>query len=163
MVRHRFFLRCEHWKRGSPISPEDVEHWTQRFHDLWEAENKDLILNCDETAWPVYPGNILTWCDTGESDASIHAEGDDKSAITVMATISARRKKWRLFFVAKGKAECIQRSQVGDVRGHLGTHSESGWMRHEIFAAYLQHLCEQSAERGVNLLNLRSSCFTSHH
>jgi hypothetical protein len=114
-----------------------------------EALNRDLIFNCDEPAWGVYPGNILTWWDTGEPVVSIHAEGDDNSAITVMATISASRKKGPLFFVAKGKTERVERSQVGDVRGHWRAHSESGWMRYENFAAYLQHVCEQrpSGER----------------
>jgi hypothetical protein len=60
MVRHRFSLRREHWKGRSLISPEDVEHSTQRLHDLLEAQNKNLILNCDETAWRVYRENILT-------------------------------------------------------------------------------------------------------
>jgi hypothetical protein len=143
MVRNRFSIRREHVKRRPPITEEEAQQWTQRLRHLLETENQDLILNCDETAWRVYPGNILTWWDTGADDVAIHVDGDEKSVITVLATISASHKKWPLFFVAKGKTERVERSQVGEIGIHWRSHSESGWMRQEIFAQYLHHLRQQ--------------------
>jgi hypothetical protein len=107
----------------------------------------------------VYPENIFTRWDTGATDVSIHAEGDKKSAITVMATISASHRKWPLFFVAKGKIERVERSRIGDAPGHWRTHSKSGWMRHQIFATYLQNLREQvpSGERIFLICDLHAS------
>jgi hypothetical protein len=46
-----------------------------------------MILNCDETAWRLYPNNILTWWDTAADSVSIHIQGDEKEALTVLATI----------------------------------------------------------------------------
>jgi hypothetical protein len=92
MVRNRFSIRREHFKRRPASTEEDAEHWVQRLQLLLETESKDLILNCDETAWRLYPSTILAWWDTGADDVSIHADGDEKSSITVLATISASQK-----------------------------------------------------------------------
>ena len=88
----------------------------------------------------MYPKNVLTWWDTGADDVSIHADGDEKAAITVLATISASHMKWPLFFVAKGKTERVEITQIGEVGLHWRSHSESGWMNHVIFSEYLQHV-----------------------
>jgi hypothetical protein len=143
VVRIRFSVRREHFKRRAPISAEEVAQWTEQLRHLLATENNDLILNCDETAWRVYPGNILTGWDTGADDVCVHVDGHEKSSITVLATLSASHNKWPLFFVAKGKTGRVERSKVGDVGDNWRFRSESGWMSHQIFGDDLPHLRAQ--------------------
>jgi hypothetical protein len=51
------------------------------------------------------------------------------------------------FFVAKGKTRRVERSQVGDVGDNWRSHSESGWMNHQIVGDYLRHLRAQMPNR----------------
>jgi hypothetical protein len=60
MVRHHFSVRREHFQGRSSVSDDDTAIWIQRLRHLFATENYDLILNCDETAWRIYPSNILT-------------------------------------------------------------------------------------------------------
>jgi hypothetical protein len=45
--------------------------------------------------------------------------------------------------MAKGQTDRVERSHIGDVGENWRAHSESDWMNHEIFGAYLRHLREQ--------------------
>jgi hypothetical protein len=105
MKRNRFSLRRQHFKRRPAASEEEVEQWVRHVSHLLETEDTNLILNCDETAWRLYPNNILTWWNTGTDDVSIHVNGDEKGMITVLATISANRKKWPLFSSGRGRRQ----------------------------------------------------------
>jgi hypothetical protein len=80
--------------------------------------------------------------------------------MTVLSTISASDKKWPLCFVAKGKSDGVETSQIVDVVGHWRVHSESGWMRGNIFCQYLDHLREQ--EPSGNRLFLVLDVHPSH-
>ena len=140
MRRNRFSLRRQHFKRRPPATVAAIDDWIQNLSVLLDTHDNDLILNCDETAWRLYPNNILTWWNTGDDDVSIHVNGDEKGCFTVLATISASRKKWPLFFVAKGKTQRVEHSQIGGVSEHWRTHSESGWMKGELFCEYLKHI-----------------------
>jgi tRNA(Ile2) C34 agmatinyltransferase TiaS len=73
----------------------------------------------------LYPGTILTWRDTGVDDVPIHVNGDERGCITVLATVSASRKKWSVFFIAKRKTERVEQSHIGDAAKNWHTHSES--------------------------------------
>jgi hypothetical protein len=146
--RNRFSLRRNHFKRRTPVSEEEQAKWIADVTTLLATEDNDLILNCDETAWRLYPEGILTWWDTGADNVSISIQGDEKDSMTVLATISASHQKWPLFCVAKGKTERVERSQIGDVGGHWRSHSQSGWMTGEIFADYLRHLRQHAPTEG---------------
>jgi hypothetical protein len=89
--------------------------------------------------------NILAWWDTGVDDVSVHVNGDEKSDFTVLATVSASQKKWSLFFVAKGKTERAEQSQIGNIANNWHAHSESGWMKGKIYGEYLKNLRNQVA------------------
>jgi hypothetical protein len=143
MQRNRFSLRRQHFKRRPTTAAELTNEWIETLTNLLATHNHDLILNCDETSWRLYPNNILTWWTTGADDVSIHVKGDEKGCITVLATISASQQKWPLFFVAKGKTQRVEESQIGDVSANWRTHSESGWMNGDIFCEYLQRIRDQ--------------------
>jgi hypothetical protein len=117
-LKIHFSIRREHFKPRSTINEEDIEQWTQRLYLLLETENQALILKCDETAWRVYPANIFTWWDTGADNVGIYADGDDKSSLIVLATISASYVRWPLFFIAKGKTERVERYSVDNAGNH---------------------------------------------
>jgi hypothetical protein len=154
MKRNRFSLRRQHFKRRSRVTEAEVEHWKQQMAHLFETADHDYILNCDETAWKLYPNNILTWWEIGADDVSIKVDGDEKGMITVLATISASKNKWPLFFVAKGKTVRVESSQIGEVGSNWRAHSETGWMRGELFVDYLHHLRSQvsNAAQTIHLI-----------
>jgi hypothetical protein len=67
-----------------------------------------MIINCDETAWRFYPNKILAWWEIDADDISISVQGDEKEAVTVLATISASGVKGPLFFIAKGQTMRVE-------------------------------------------------------
>jgi hypothetical protein len=88
----------------------------------------------------LYSKNLLTWWDAGVDDVSIQVNGDEKGGVTVAAIVSVTRKKWPLFFAAKGKTERAGSSQNSDVAKNWHANSESGWINGEIFREYLKNL-----------------------
>jgi hypothetical protein len=79
--------------------------------------------------------------------------------LTVLATISASGVKWPLYFLAKGKTQRVENSQIGDVGDHWRSHSISGWMTSDTFSDYLQLLrLHAPSENVIHLvLDLHSS------
>jgi hypothetical protein len=146
MKRNRFALRRQHFKRRPRVTAEVKNQWSEALRSILATHDNDHILNCDETAWRLYPNNILTWWPTGTDDVSIHVDGNEKGCITVLATITASHKKLPLFFLAKGKTERVDQSQIGIVEPHWRAHSESGWMRSNLFCAYLRHVRNEIAD-----------------
>jgi hypothetical protein len=121
--------------------------------------NNDIILNCDETSWQSYPNNILIWWDTAADDVFIHIQGDEKDCLTVLAIISVSGIKWLPYFLAKGKTERVERTQIGDVGDHWQLHTESGWMTSDTFGEYLRLLrTHVPTDRTIHLvLDMHSS------
>jgi hypothetical protein len=140
MTRNRFSYRRQHFKRRPSASTEEIEAWIAWLSELLQRYDNNLIINCDETSWRLFPDNILTWWQTGEDEVSTFIQGDEKDCLTVLATISASGNKWRLFCMAKAKTARVEESQIGDVGNHWKAHSRSGWMITETFADYLRHL-----------------------
>jgi hypothetical protein len=71
---------------------------------------------------------------------SIEITGDEKAAITVMATINAEGKKFPLYLIAKGKTKRVEISQLGEIGLHKSDHSPSGWQDVETMKHYLRWL-----------------------
>jgi hypothetical protein len=159
MLRNRFSHRRQHFRRRPTAKPTDVSGWTNLLSELLRTYDHDMIINCDETAWRLYPNNILTWWETGADDVSIYVQGDEKEAVTVLATISASGVKWPLFFIAKGQTIRVEHSQIGDVGEHWRSHTPSGWMTSNTFSDYLHLLRAHALHDGVIhlILDLHSS------
>jgi hypothetical protein len=107
------------------MDPDGVYRWANWLSELITVHENDMILNCDEISWRLYPNSILTWWDTAGNDVSIHIHGDEKDCLTMFATISVSGIKYSLCFLAKGKTERVERTQIAD---HRRSHTESGWM-----------------------------------
>ena len=127
----------------------------------WLLENcdRDCILNCDETSWKLYPGNILTWARCRSENVRINVHGDEKECITVLATITANGGKLPLYFLASGKTVRAEESELGDLCGHWANHSDKGWETSETFETYLMHLREHFGDRDLHLILDK---YTSH-
>jgi hypothetical protein len=149
MVRNRFSHRRQYFQRRPTAHADDAAAWTNWLAALLLSHDHDMILNCDETAWRLYPNNIRTWWDTAADDVFIHIQGEEKETLTVLATISASGVKWPLYFLAKGKTSHVERSQIGGVGQHWRSHTESGWMTSETFGDYLRLLRMQTPKDGV--------------
>jgi hypothetical protein len=77
--RNRFNSRRSHFKRRSPPSPQVDASFLAEMCELFESENPDFILNCDETAWKLYLNGILTWADRGSDDIALNVTGNKKT------------------------------------------------------------------------------------
>jgi hypothetical protein len=84
------------------------------------------------------PNNILTWWDTAADAVFIHIQGDKKDSLTVLTTVWVGGIKWPLYFLAKGKTERVECTQIGDVGNHWRSHTESGWMTSDTFGGCLR-------------------------
>jgi hypothetical protein len=69
---------------------------------------------------------VLTWAETGSENVSIEITGDEKAAITAMATINADGKKFPLYLIAKRKTKRVEISQLGEIGLHKSDHFPSG-------------------------------------
>jgi hypothetical protein len=60
MARNRFSQHPQHLKRRPSVDPDDVSRWLNWISELIMVHDNDMILNCDETSWRLYPNNSLT-------------------------------------------------------------------------------------------------------
>lgn len=150
--RNGFSSRKIRMKRRPAAKEEDIIAWKEQITELLERCPKERILNCDETSWKVYPGNLLVWAETGGDGARVYIDGDDKNCLTVLATVTSTGAKLPLYFLASGKTTRVEETQVGDVGPHWKTHSESGWQTSETFQEYLMHLREFYGDGDINLV-----------
>jgi hypothetical protein len=96
--RHRFSSRRSHFKRRSPPNPELEKQFFDEIVELVHSKDPDLVLNCDESSWKLYPNGILTWAETGSQNVAIPVTGNEKDAITVMATVTLTKTNCRCIF-----------------------------------------------------------------
>jgi hypothetical protein len=160
MSRHHFSYRHQHCKRRPGADTHTISQWKTWLSSLLTIHDNDFIINCDETCWRLYPNNILTWWSTGADGVSTYIHGDEKDAMAILATISASGTKWPLFFLARGKTERVEDSQIGDVGNHWRSHSPSGWMTEETFAEYLRLLRKHSQSQAT--IHLICDLHSSH-
>lgn len=139
---HRFSSKMFHLKRRPESSAEFEKPFLDEITKLLLIVPNDRILNCDETGWKLFPKGILTWSEKGRDHNSRLSLMNDKDQVTVLATITAARTKLPLLFIAEGKTERVEASQIGDVAYHWITHTQNGWMTDESFTFYLMKLRE---------------------
>ena len=150
--RNGFSTGRQHMKRRPQVEDDDNSQWISRVRGELKGKDKRYVLNCDETAWYVYPNGILTWVLTGSEDVSVNITGNEKDCLIVLATVSASGEKYPLMFVAKGKTDRIEDTQLGNVGAHWRAHTESGWMRKETFELYLMQLSQLCGGHEIQLL-----------
>jgi hypothetical protein len=140
--RNRFSSRRLHFKRRSRSNPELEQRFVAEITDLINSAEPDSVLNCDETSWKLYPNGILTWADTGSQNVAIATNGNEKDALTVMATVSLAAQKLPLYILAKGETVRCEMTQLGDIGNHASDHTSSGWMTTPTMIRYLGWLRE---------------------
>ena len=160
--RNGFSSRWAHLKRRSPVDAERCSEWKTLVKDLLRTRDNRLILNCDETFWRVFPGALMTWADTNSENVTIDINGSEKQGLTVLATIAADNTKLPLFFIASGKTQLCEASQIDPKPGDWTSHTTKGWQTSESFQKYLMHLREEFGDAPLDLiLDLHSSHRTS--
>ena len=111
------------------------------MNELLDREDRDHIINMDETQWQVFPNGIMTWRDTGTDNVQVKINGNEKKGLTVLASITASGRKLPLLILAKGKTARCERSQLPvDLNGNERTHSESGWTTKTVMETYFKLL-----------------------
>jgi hypothetical protein len=160
-IRHQFSSRRFHMRRRQRIGDRaDIEEWIHDTTELLATVDNRRVINCDETAWRVIPNGLLTWAPIGEENVSVCLNANEKDAITVVASVTAAHDKLPLFFIAKGRTERVEHSQLGDPQGHQTTHSPSGWTTAETFTAYLEWL--RSFFSDAEPIHLILDCYSVH-
>ena len=139
---HGFSSKVFHLKRRSEPNDEIQRKFLEEMRNLFKEVDLELIINCDETGWKLFPKGILTWGETGVDNVTRLSTINDKSQVTVLASITAAGTKLPLLFVAQEKTSQVEASQIGDVDYHWKCHSESGWMTDDVFKFYLMKLRE---------------------
>jgi hypothetical protein len=112
------------------------------MRDILASTDADTVINCDETCWWYLPQGLTTWAKKGAKDVKIYHDMNDKANFTVLAFITAQRKKLGLQFIAHGKTGRSERS-FGDVGTNFTSHTESGWTGVESFKDALRWLRTQ--------------------
>jgi hypothetical protein len=64
-----------------------------------------------------------------------------------------------MFLIAKGETIQYEHGEIGDCSLHVACHSESGWMKEDLFKAYLQWL---SPQMNGELFHLLIDCYSAH-
>ena len=135
--RNHISSRSLHAKRRPIVSQDSINTFVERIRQLLSTVDHGRIINCDETSWRAFPNGILTWAETGSDSININVMSNEKESLTVIASIKADGTKIPLYFIAKGKTQACEASQIGDVSPHMPAHSENGWTTAETFSGYL--------------------------
>lgn len=158
-MRHRFSSRLSHSKRRPPVQSDEVKNWILKIKELLKREDRRRIINIDETAWVLFPKGILTWAERGAEDVSFYAQGDPKESVTVLAAITADNTRLPLQFIATGKTERVEESQLGDIGYHWSAHSPSGWTTDTTFMQYLDKLSQHYNGEELHVI---LDCYSVH-
>jgi hypothetical protein len=158
-----FSIRKPHPKRRPAVDDERREAFVERMSEILMRSPASNILNMDETSWKLINHHIRTVADTGTEGISCLFDGDPKTCVTAIATISAAGEKLPLWIVAKGKTgrcenryrrTCSRAIEEGQL---LMTHQSSGWTNNEVAKAYLIWLSETRSTPLVLLWDLFSA------
>jgi hypothetical protein len=162
--RHDISSRAVHYKRRpTGVSEEQKQHWIDHITLLLQTAPLDRIINCDETAWLVWPKGLLTWNHKGATDVHVTIPGCDKDSLTVTAAVTASGIKLPLQILAKGLTNHVHETQIGDIGDHWRDHSASRWQTELTFEHYLIKLSEHIGNEPFHLLlDLYSTHRTNH-
>ena len=142
--RNHMSSRALHYKRRSEASLETRLEWVNRIQKLLREEDKEYIINMDETHWQTFPNGIMTWRTTGSDSVQVRMNGNEKQGLTVLASITATGRKLPLLILAKGKTTRCENTQIpADIGNNFKFHSPSGWSTKEVMQHYLQLLRDQ--------------------
>jgi hypothetical protein len=150
--RNRFSSPRSHSKRRSAEDVLVIGRWTREMTEFFDSVPTDRISNADETSWRLDANAIVTWAPTGTDVVHHEIIGDEKDCFPVLATVSAAGQKSPILLIAKGKIRACKHEPLADCPPHVACHSESGWMKEDLFKAYLQWLSPQLNGESFHLL-----------
>jgi hypothetical protein len=163
MHRCGFSIRTPHPKRRPMVDDERRAAFVQGMIQILTTLPPAMVLNMDETSWKLINHQIGTVADIGTEGISCLFDGDPKTCLTAIATISAAGEKLPLWIIAKGKtARCETRYHRNCTRaiadGKLKvTHQPAGWVNSDVAKEYLKWLAESLGHPFVLLWDLFSA------
>lgn len=105
---------------------------------------------------------MITWALTGSKSLQINVDDSEKVHISVMCSITLDFEKLPLFFIAKGKTERSEHSQLGDIgQENEATHSAKSFKTTQCFIKYLEFL--RSRYPLQKTIHLIVDSYSSHH
>ncbi|KAH0803495.1 DDE superfamily endonuclease containing protein [Histomonas meleagridis] len=138
--RNHLSSRVLHPKRRPNVTDKEKSNWIDTIQNLLTSVDHSRIVNVNETCWKCFPNGMVTWAEKRSDGISINLNSSPKASITVLASIRSDGTKIPLYFIAKGKSDLVETTQIGDVSPHMSTHSENGWTTEETFYEYLLFL-----------------------
>jgi hypothetical protein len=126
-----------HFTGRSPPNPEPEKMFLDEITQIVNSEDQDLVLNCDETSWKLYPNEILSWADTGSQNVAISITENERDALTVIATVRLAGQKLPLSILAKVETSHSAATQLDDLGENTSDHFSSEWMTQQIMIRYL--------------------------
>jgi hypothetical protein len=90
------------------VTPEERESWIGKLVQLLsDVNDHSRIINAKESCWRVYPGALKTWAPIGSQNVHLLVSGNEKDSLTVMAAITAARRKLPLCMIVAGKTPLV--------------------------------------------------------
>jgi hypothetical protein len=151
-ARHGLSSCKLHDKPRPAVTEKQRLHWMTTIRELIETVRPSRIVNRDETSWLLHPRGILTWAEMGCQTVHAYITRNQKDCITVVPFVTASGEKLPLAFIASEKMPRVEGPQIGVVKGHWRTHSESGRQTAQMFQDHLARLREMMRDGPIHLL-----------
>jgi hypothetical protein len=143
-LKHMVSLRTSHLQRRAVTDKESAKAFLWRLREEFNKGFPSLIVNCDETNWPVVWSNMKHWVlsegvRSEHQNTKVQTDADMKSSFTAMGTITADGKALPLFMLARGLTERCEK-QITPIDSNQVTHSPNGWVTVEVMEEYFEFL-----------------------
>ncbi|KAH0794538.1 DDE superfamily endonuclease containing protein [Histomonas meleagridis] len=142
------------------VTDKEKSNWIETIHNYLTYVDHSRIGNVDETCLKCFPNGMVTWAERGSDGISINLNSSPKASMTVVASIRLDGIKILLYFIAKGKTDLVETTQISDVSPHISTHSENGRTTEETFYEYLLFLRQNFNDE--DLIHLLLDSYKSH-
>jgi hypothetical protein len=139
--RHGLSLRTATLKKKeADRNPVVIAQYLERVRAARAKYGANRVVNMDETAWKDVQIGGKTIARKGAKSVHIVANGDTKSGMTVIATISAAAEKLPLIYILRADSDRSLPSLMPAVDPSRVTRTTNGWMDNWVMLKYLSWL-----------------------
>ena len=152
LERNGLSVRKFHYKRRCQADSGVVCHFLTDYEVAKAQFRLENILNMDETSWRIVDNRMVTLANRGQDEVRCVFGVEQKTCITVIATIARSGEKLPLWVVATGLTDRAHQKFLEDDRLQAAvrqkrlvlTHSRNGWTDTEIAKQYLRWLHQRN-------------------
>jgi hypothetical protein len=145
--RRRFFQRNNLSLRTPTVrtsvsqrSQTRIDEFLEKLRVAEERYGPDRIINMDETSWKDVHMSGKTIARKGAQSVRVTVQGNTKSCISAVCTVSMSGQKWPPLYILKGSQDRVRDSLEPAVPRARVTLSHNGWMDEVIMLKYLSWL-----------------------